>query len=206
MTHATIIKYNNLFEERIEKIIVFGTQHIYDKSPLGKKNYTSAEKSIILEALLLRSCALWESFLENEVLNLILLEPTLFLENFDLSINTKLNLNILRAILFSDHYRDFANLEKSRSFFKKCITQRNNLFLNIDKIKIKKINFTYKIRNYLSHYSSFSKKQLLDSYKKDYNYSNFLEPGQFLLKSNGRYFEELVYNFKLVSIQMRNKL
>ena len=39
----------------------------------------------------------------------------------------------------------------------------------------------YKIRNYLSHYSSKAKRVLMGMYRKEYDMDRCLEPGQFLL-------------------------
>ena len=64
----------------------------------------------------------------------------------------------------------------------------------------------YKLRNYLAHYSDFSKKKLFEEYVKTYNYKKFLEPGRFLLKNDGLHFENLIHNFSLASVTMKKHI
>ena len=160
---------------------------------------------MLIEALLLRACALWEKFIENEIVLLITLDPSKLLKEFDLPPTTNINSKLVRAIIFSDHYRDFRDIDRSMGFFERVIVDKYNSFKKITTPQKQKINFTYKLRNYLAHYSEFSKTHLLRAYKQPpYNYGKFLEPGRFLLKQKGKHFENLVHNFKMSSITMRN--
>lgn len=159
---------------------------------------------MLIEALLLRACALWENFIENEMVLLITLDPSKLLKEFDLPLNTNINSKLIRAIIFSDHYRDFHDIDRSMGFFERVIVDKNNSFKKITNSQKQKINFTYKLRNYLAHYSEFSKTNLFRSYNQPpYNYRKFLEPGRFLLKQKGKHFEDLVHNFKMSSITMK---
>jgi hypothetical protein len=47
------------------------------------------------------------------------------------------------------------------------------------------IDFAFKIRNYLSHYSAAARRALRREYGKRFNDSKFLEPGQKLLAYKG---------------------
>jgi len=44
----------------------------------------------------------------------------------------------------------------------------------------------YKLRNYLAHYSSQAKRALHRMYMEKYTYTNFIEPGRFLLGGDAR--------------------
>lgn len=113
---------------------------------------------------------------------------------------------MIKAILFSNSYRDFHDTERSKSYYEKIISDKYNVFEFINNEQIKKVNFTYKMRNYLSHYSDFSKRKLFEGYKKEYKYKRFLEPGLFLFKGKGENFIKLIHNFKLISIVMKKEL
>ncbi len=203
MSKATILKNHKQFENVIEKIIRYAQDIIADL-PHKKEKPTTDEKKMLIEALLLRACALWEKFIEKAIVLLIDLDPSKLLNEFDLPKNTNVTPKLIRAIIFSDHYRDFHDIDRSTSFFDRVIVDKNNTFEKITKQRKDKINFIYKLRNYLAHYSEFSKINLLRAYKQEpYNYKRFSEPGLFLIKQKGKHFEDLVNNFKMSSIKMR---
>lgn len=197
-----IINNHKEFEERIEKILQYAQEIVIDL-PFKQQKFTIQEKHLILESLILRVCALWEKFLETELILVVGYDPSKLIEKMNIRNITKPNLSLIRAILFSDVFRDFHDIERSKSFFKKYIVNGYNCFNKISSNQVKKIQFIYTIRNYLSHYSEFAKRKLLDSYKKEYGLSRFLEPGQFLFVNNGKRFRDLVATLKFCSINMK---
>jgi hypothetical protein len=202
MKIAKVIEKYERFENNIEDLIRYAQEIIADL-PYQRK-IPSKQKEMLLESLLLRACALWENFIERELIVSINLDPSQLLSKFDLPEKTNPNIRLTRAIVFSDSFRDFHDIDRSMSFFKEVIVDKLNPFKKITRIQKEKIIFAYKIRNYLAHYSEFSKIKLFRAYQREpYKYRIFLEPGKFLLKQKGRYFEELINNFKMVSIQMR---
>ena len=172
MSRTKLIKNHTQFENAIENIIRYAQDIIADL-PHNKK-MSGNEKKMLTEALLLRACALWESFIEREIVLLIDLDPSKLLNEFDLPKNTNVTPKLIRAIIFSDHYRDFHDIDRSMSFFDRVIVDKNNTFKKITKQRKEKINFIYKLRNYLAHYSEFSKTNLFRAYKQaPYNYKIF---------------------------------
>lgn len=206
MSMKQIFKNHSVFEDNIESLIKYGLEIVNDELPNKVAKKTKEEKRMLLEALSLRACALWENFIEKEVVYLINLDTENFKNNLGLPINIKLNVKLIRAILYSDRYHDYHDIEHNKGYFKKIISDRYNPFQNIPPDQIRKINFTYKMRNYLSHYSDYSRRKLLQAYKNCYSYRKFLEPGMFLLKQKGGNFEDLINNFNLVSGHMKTKL
>ena len=198
----SILANHEGFEKEIEKILQYASELMADLP--YKRQTTLEEKYLLLESLILRACALWEKFIENQLILLVKFSSYKFKQEMGLSHKTKLDLNLIRAILFSDIYRDFHDIDRSKSFFKKYIDEKNNSFEKIPNEQLKSIQFIYKIRNYLSHYSDFSKKKLFDAYKKEYRLKRFFEPGQFLFKQKGKKFQDLVANFKYASIYMKS--
>jgi hypothetical protein len=202
MKIARVLEKYERFENNIEDLIRYAQEIIADL-PYERK-IPSKQKQMLLESLLLRACALWESFIERELIVSINLDPSQLITKFDLPEKTNPNIRLTRAIVFSDSFRDFHDIDRSMSFFKEVIVDKLNPFKKITRIQKEKIIFAYKIRNYLAHYSEFSKIKLFRAYQREpYKYRIFLEPGKFLLKQKGRHFEELVNNFKMASIQMR---
>jgi hypothetical protein len=202
MKIARVLEKYERFENNIEDLIRYAQEIIADL-PYERK-IPSKQKEMLLESLLLRACALWESFIERELIVSINLDPSQLISKFDLPEKTNPNIRLTRAIVFSDSFRDFHDIDRSMSFFTEVIVDKLNPFKKITRIQKEKIIFAYKIRNYLAHYSEFSKIKLFRAYQKEpYKYRIFLEPGKFLLKQKGRHFEELVNNFKMASIQMR---
>ncbi len=205
MSGKNITKNHRILEESIEEIITYGLEIIssnFEKSKLfGEK-----EKITIIEGLLLRACAIWEKFIETEIIYLVNMDKSYLLNELELPQNSVLNLKMIKAILFANSYRDFHDIERSKNFFRTFISDKYNLFDEITSDQIRKIKIVYKLRNYLAHYSEFSKKKLHKEYIKIYNYSNFMEPGRFLIKNNGEYFENLIHNFCLVSATMEKKI
>jgi hypothetical protein len=203
MSRKAIIQNHQNFEFDIDNIIQYGLNIIDGKLFHIVDRLKYQQKRMLLESLLLRSCALWESFVENELVHLVALNSTKLKTEMGLPQNTRLNLKLIRALLFSDTYRSYYNLEYSKSILNRILPDQYNLFKQIKKEQLKKISFVYRMRNYLSHYSAFAERQLLNAYKNDYNYKRFLEPGTFLMKQKGKPFENLIHNFKLTSLSMK---
>ena len=70
MSIRSILINHNSLENDIEQIIKYGLE-IIDRNSKKAKVFTTYEKRIIIEGLLLRACARWESFLEIEVVSVV---------------------------------------------------------------------------------------------------------------------------------------
>ena len=201
MRFKSILRNHEQFESAVEDIIRYAQEIIAD---LPYKNAMSAkEKHILLEALILKICALWEKFIEQELIFVICLNTKKLLQVMGLDEKMKLNPQLVRAIIFSDTFRPFHDIDNLIYFSKKMVEQKYNPFIRITPSQKRNILFTYKIRNYLSHYSGYSKRVLFSAYKKIYGYERFLEPGKFLLKDKGKHFEDLAKSFKMASLHMK---
>ncbi len=202
MSKNIILKNHVQLEQNIEESIKYGLKLIELKTEL----LNSTEKTIVIEGLLLRACAYWEKFLEAEVIYLIEMDKSKLIEELELPCNSVLNRKIIKSILFSNVYRDFHDIDKSKTFFRTFITDNYNLFKKLTNEQIKKTQTVYKLRNYLVHYSEFSKRKLQQEYINNYKYSVFMAPGKFLIKSSGKYFEKLIHNFSIMSATMKKDL
>lgn len=195
-----ILDHHDRFENQIEKIIKYGLDIISDR------NYKVNEKEIILEGLLLRTCALWEKFLATEIVYLISFDPRKLLQQIELPANYSLTVKLIKAILFTNRFIDFNDIEKTKHYFKIYLVNEKNPFNNISSHFFHRIKFTYRLRNYLAHYSAYSKRKLKEELVNKYNYALFVEPGKLLRKQKGKYFEQLIHNFSLISASMRKSI
>lgn len=203
MNINTILMHHFEFEEGLKNLIRYGLEIVHDELHTQNQRKSIEEKRMLLESLLLRTCALWESFIEKELVYVVHLNSSNFKENFGLPLKTNLNYGLIRAILYSDKYQDFHDIETSRKYFKKILSSDYNPFIHIRTEQIKKIKFSYILRNYLSHYSDYSKQKLTNAYKREFGYKKFIEPGSFLLIKKGKNFQNLTHNFILVSVNMQ---
>ncbi len=201
MRFGSILKNHEQFESGVEEIIQYAQELIADLP--YRTRLSAKEKHILLESLILRICALWEKFIEAQIISTICLDTRRLLEVMELKPNTKLNPELVRAVIFSDTFRSFRNIDNLIYYSQKVVVEKYNPFRRITQSQKKNIHFTYKIRNYLSHYSGFSKRALFSAYKKIYRYKRFLEPGKFLLKHRGKHFEDLAKSFKMTSMHIK---
>jgi len=102
MSQKPLMENHRTFQVNIDSIIRYGLDIVRDVRPNMDNQKDKAYKSILLEGLLLRSCALWESFIENETVFLVNIEPSKVVNEMGLSHSTRLNLKLVRALLFSD--------------------------------------------------------------------------------------------------------
>lgn len=201
----SIKKNHSRLEKNIDTLIKYGLNLITSTYPALKKHFSNSERNMLLEGLLLRACAYWESFLESELIFLIDLDQTKLKSEFEIGKSTKLADNYIHAMIFSDGYKDFTDIDRSIGYFRKYISDKLNLFEEISGEQKKILKYTYALRNYLAHYSKFAKKKLTHQYS-IYNIKKFTEPGVVLRKKKAKIFEELVHNFNLMSSAMKFKL
>jgi hypothetical protein len=160
-------------ENNVDDLIINGLEIVSDNFQIKNQSHKNL-KELLLESFLLRSCAYWENFLEKEIILLVQLNPDIFMVHFNLQQNVLLNENLIRAILIGDKYRDWHDIQALKSYFQKIINPDLNPFTELSLEQVEIVNFTYTLRNYLSHYSEYSKKKLFNTYKKNIFINNLL--------------------------------
>ena len=206
MNKKIILRNHKNLEENLERIIKYGLEIIKPSRTSPYIDIDKDERAIIIEGLFLRACAVWEKFLETEVVLLAYMDTTRLLDEFQLPMQTGLSQKVIKSMIFSNLFRDFNDIERSKGLFRAFIVDDYNLFESLTTDQLKKIGIVYKLRNYIAHYSEFAKKKLLQEYAKTYKISKFKEPGSFLIKNSGMYYEKLIHNFCLASSKMKAKL
>lgn len=202
MIRTNIEKNHLQFEKRIEEILNYASNLVHDIPQY--RRVQASEKALILESLILRACAFWESFLENELVLCAHSDQSRIKTTMNILQRGKLPKELIRALIFSDRYLDLHDIHRIKSVFKRFTSDGFNPISKISSAQTRKITFTYSMRNYLSHYSAFSRRAFQARLVKDYQVSKFTEPGKFLLSGNGERFNDLISHLKFASINMRN--
>jgi hypothetical protein len=147
---------------------------------------TAQEKRDIAESVILRICAHWERFVDGHLVDCINRDHSKLSEYFELGIPANPSRDLCEALIIGDRYTDFRSVGEIKHEAKCLLPDGSNPFLAITKAHAGRIDEAYKIRNYLSHYSTKAYKALRRVYEQQYGMQNFLEPGYFLLGYNAK--------------------
>lgn len=164
---------------------------------------TAEEKRDLSESIILRLIANWESFVDEHLFARVNCNHAKLSDFLGVTIPDHPNMNLCRALIFGDGYRDFQSTGALIGFSKKLLPDSANPFLAISKGRKNKIDDMYKVRNYLAHYSAKSRRALWDMYKTKYQYQRWIEPGRFLNANNARHLWECFDAFEGASNDMK---
>lgn len=164
---------------------------------------TAIEKRDLAESAVLRLCAWWEYFVDEHLVDCVNCDSSMLSTFFGLDIPPHPSKSLCQALLFGDKYSDFRSFGDLKGFSKKVLVAAANPFLAVSKKHAEVIDQTYTIRNYLSHYSFKARRSLMALYKKEYNMTRFLEPGQFLLGYEGKRLWAIFEAFQCASADMK---
>ncbi len=147
---------------------------------------TAQEKRDLAESVMLRLCANWESFIDEHLVDCVNCDHSKLGEYLGVSIPPDPTKDLCQALVFGDGYKDFRSFGDLKGYTKKLLPDDSNPFLSVSATHTKKIDEVYKIRNYLSHYSSKARRSLHTMYKTEYQLERFFEPGFFLLANSAQ--------------------
>ena len=181
MRKADLAKNHEDFEGDMAWYINFLIRTLRAEGVIG----TREDKIEIVESSIIRICALWEAFVEGELIDCLNLDSTKLSEDLKLDLPKHLSRSLCEAILIGRGYLDFKSVGDIKGFASKILPDDVNPFRLIKTPTAKKIDELCVMRNYLSHYSSKAKRALRQMYKKSYRLERFREPGDFLLSRGG---------------------
>ena len=150
-------------------------------TPLGIE-----DRYIIAEAATLRWCAMWEAFVDEEMLRCFSLDTSKMSKELELSLPKQVPRDLAQAILFRDRYESLGDIGKLRGFARKHLSAKCNPFEHISKGTRDVIHEMYMLRNYLAHRSAASKRKLMQRYRRNHGRTKFVRPGVFLVARRAR--------------------
>ncbi len=182
MRKANLFRNHQPFDEAVKryrefmKRVVAGTAVARD----------AQERRDLAESVLLRLAANWESFVDEHLVDCVNRDSSRLSQFFGAKIPPNPSKDLCTALIFGDSYRDFRSMGELKGFARKLLPDDSNPFNEISSSHAEKIDEVYKLRNYISHYSSKAHRALMAMYRDKYKMDRFYEPGQFLLAHSGR--------------------
>lgn len=201
MRKADLTKNHDWFEQEIIRYNDF-LKRVKNPTLVVKGLLDKQDKYEITELSIVHICAIWESFIEEELIDCLNLDCSKFSDYLRLDLPKDMNKDMCSAILLGDRYLDFG-IDNIKGRAKQVLCDENNPFKLIDKETCDKIKEVYTIRNYLSHLSRKSQWALLQTYETSYNLKKFIRPGKFLLSNNAKRLVRYIESFLIASQQMR---
>ena len=162
------------------------------------------DKKDVAESVIVHLCALWEQFVDMELVDCLNLRSSVFAEHLGAKLPKHLDMGLCHALLIGAGYLDFRSIGDLKGYTKKILAESSNPFLLITGSTGKRIDEAFKMRNYLVHYSSAAKRALLRIYKGSHGSKQFRRPGNFLLAGGLRHLESYVNAFVKASSEMRD--
>lgn len=170
------------FDSAIQRYRSFSEKVIRAQRVIG----TAEEKRDLAESIVLRLIANWENFVDEHLVACVNCHPSNLHEFLGVPVPKHPDVNLCRALIFGDGFRDFQSTSALIRFSRKLLPEEGNPFLAIKKTHKAKIDEMYRVRNYLAHYSAKSRRDLWRMYKTTYHYDRWMEPGKFLLVRDGK--------------------
>ena len=198
MRKADLAKNHDWFEEDMDWYIGF-----LDRMLGAKRVVNHEDKLEILESLVIRLCALWEAFIEDELIDCLNIDCSKYREELQLKLPQHPTTDLCEAILVGPRYLDFKNASDIKGFAKNILPEDVNPFNLIRPATEKRINELYIMRNYLSHYSGKSRRTLMKMYQNSWGLKNFCQPGDFLIAYRGKRLIKYIAALLDASEQMR---
>jgi len=140
----------------------------------------------ILESLVIRLCAVWEAFIEGEMIDCLNIDCSKYKEELQLKLPEHPSKDLCEAILIGSRYLDFKNVDDIKGFAKRILPKEVNPFKLIKPATARRINELYVMRNFLSHYSRKSRRALQRMYQDVWHLKKFRQPGDFLSSYSGK--------------------
>jgi len=171
---------------------------------------TKHEKMELVEALVLRCAVRWEVLVEDDIIASLNRDSSFYAKALGLRLRKHFTRDETEAMVIGHKYLDFKSVAHIKDFAKKHLVPKYNPFNSVNKEMAETIDDFMKMRNFLSHYSSYSKRSYRAMMKRKHLYNRVPEPGAFLIMENrntGQYrWAEYLLNFLKCSEKMRKSV
>jgi len=189
-------------EENLDWYLDFFQKVIEAQRVLGQRE----EKKEISEMIILRLCATWEYYTEKILICCFSMNTKKYADFYGIRLRKSINIGIAERLLLGTNYKDFKSVGDLRGFAKKYLEDKYNPFTNIVRSHRVEIDYLFILRNYLTHYSSFAKKQVAKYYNDVLKVRRWHEPGYFLIGHDGKLMIKFIHAMKSSVIGMRSIL
>lgn len=200
MRKADLLKNHNSFDRAVTRYRAFTERIIAAQRVVSKKT----EKEDLIESVLLRLCANWERFVDEHLVDCVNVDYSKLGEFFGVPIPRNPSHSLCQALIIGSGYLDFRSFGDLKGFTRKVLPDASNPFLAVSQAHSNKIDESFKLRNYLAHYSSVARRSLDRMYKKVYRLKRFVEPGRFLIAYEGRRLWKYFDAFQGASQEMKS--
>lgn len=166
------------------------------------------DKFELVEALMLRIASLWDMLVEEDLIDALNKDPSKYAEELQLRLRKQYSRDECEALLVGTRYLDFKSVEQVQDFAGRYLVDEHNAFRLIPADSRTLINeFTVTMRNYLTHYSSFTRRAYERLMKKKCRFKNIRQPADFLVarsrQSGNRRLDDYLDAFFTASEEMR---
>ena len=199
MRKADLVKNHTAFDEALARYRAFMERVVQGETVTA----TAAERQDVSESVLLRLCANWERFVDEHLVDCVNVDHSGLNAFLGVSIPRHPTKNLCRAVLYGGGFKDFRSYGDLKGFTKRILPDASNPFLVVTKAHADRMDETYKIRNYLSHYSAVARRSLAHLYRQGYQLARFEEPGRFLLAHGGQRLWTYIAAFEGASNDMK---
>jgi len=201
MKKSNFLKYHTEF---LNWIIWYGDflKKINDAKKIVKTKYQKAETT---EAFVLRIATRWENLCIEDIITSLNIDSSIYANALNLRLRKHLTRDECKAMLFGRRYFDFKSVGDLKRFGKTYLNPNYDPFIGIQKNESKNIDEFFGIRNFLAHYSEYSKRSYKRIMIERYNYLKVPEPGYFLnsITKDGYYrWSDYLLSFQKASDEM----
>jgi len=199
MRKADLAKNHDEFENDMHWYIDF-----LGRMLLAQRVVKYDDKIEILESLVIRICAIWEAFIEGEMIDCLNIDCSKCREELQLRLPPHMTRDLCEAVLVGQGYLNLRSVDDIKGLAKRILPDDVNPFRLIRaNPTARRINEFYTMRNYLSHYSGKSKRQLQKMCEDYWDLKKFRQPGDFLIAYSGKRLIQYIEAFLDASEQMR---
>ena len=139
------------------------------------------EKVELIEALILKICALWEVLIEELMIDCLNRDSSQYSKYIAEKLPKHIPRAQCKAMIQGMGYVDFKSVSDIKKKAKLILADDFNPFKSIPRNDGDKIDEFYKFRNYIAHLSSHSERVLKSVYSGKYQLKRFQEPGRFMM-------------------------
>ncbi len=139
------------------------------------------EKKEIFEAFVLKIYGLWESFVEEILVDCLSRDTSQYAKQRNTSLPKHLSRKVCSCLLSGLSFFDFRDVSDLKGKAKSILVSHHNPFQEISADHARKIDEFRIMRNYIAHRSDAARQRLKRMYSNRYRIARFREPGDFLL-------------------------